>query len=66
MQDVCRLMVEMGGYRMAWFGLAEEGPGRPVRPVASAGADPEYLASAGTTPPGGKAPPARPSASIVR
>jgi PAS domain S-box-containing protein len=44
MQDVCRLMVEMGGYRMAWFGLAEEGPGRPVRPVASAGADPEYLA----------------------
>ena len=43
MQDVCRLMVELGEYRMAWFGLAENGPGRSVRPVASAGFAPDYL-----------------------
>ncbi|MDD3327407.1 MAG: PAS domain S-box protein [Zoogloea sp.] len=43
MQDVCRLMVDLGGYRMAWFGLAEDDPLRSVRPVASAGFDPERL-----------------------
>ncbi|MBL8435328.1 MAG: PAS domain S-box protein, partial [Zoogloea sp.] len=43
MQDVCRLMVDLGGYRMAWFGLAEDDPLRSVRPVASAGFAPERL-----------------------
>ena len=43
MRDVCRLMVDLGGYRMAWFGLAEDDPQRSVRPVASAGFAPDYL-----------------------
>jgi PAS domain S-box-containing protein len=38
LQDICRLMVEFGGYRMAWIGFAEDDAARSVRPVAEAGA----------------------------
>lgn len=43
LDDICRLIVETGGYRMAWVGFAEEGPGQPVRPVSMAGAGGNYL-----------------------
>ncbi|MBI5107402.1 MAG: GAF domain-containing protein [Rhodocyclales bacterium] len=43
MQDICRLVVEFGGYSLAWVGLVESLPGRRVRVVAQAGADPSYL-----------------------
>lgn len=37
----CRIMVEFGGFRMAWIGLAE--PGGRIRAVAHAGAEDGYL-----------------------
>ncbi|WP_300438722.1 PAS domain S-box protein [Zoogloea sp.] len=37
LKDVCRLMLELGGYRLAWIGFAEDDPERSVRPVADAG-----------------------------
>ena len=43
--DVCRILVEEGGCRMAWVGFAEQDPGRTVRPVAQAGFEPGFLAS---------------------
>ncbi len=45
MQDICRLAVESGGYRMAWVGVAEQDAARSVRPVASFGAGQDYLES---------------------
>jgi len=35
LREYCRVMVETGGYRMAWVGFAEDGPGKHVVPVAS-------------------------------
>jgi PAS domain S-box-containing protein len=48
LEDVCRLLVDTGGYRMAWVGFAEpqtEDGRRPVRPVAEAGFGAGYLES---------------------
>jgi len=41
--DVCRLLVERGGYRMAWVGYAERDETKSVRPVARAGFETDYL-----------------------
>src|SRR5512139_1756221 len=41
--DVCRILVEHGGYRMAWIGYAETEPEKVVRPKAKAGDDDGYL-----------------------
>ena len=46
MRDICRLAVEVGGYQLAWVGLAESDEARSVRPIASFGHDDNYLASA--------------------
>ena len=43
LQDVCRLIVEVGNYRMAWVGFAEQDEARSVRPVAQYGYDDGYL-----------------------
>jgi PAS domain S-box-containing protein len=43
MRDICRILVTEGGWRLAWVGMAEEGPTRRVRPVAQAGAEDGYL-----------------------
>ncbi|MFN4326982.1 MAG: bacteriohemerythrin [Azonexus sp.] len=43
LNDVCRLIVGTGGYRMAWVGYAEDDPERTVRPMAQAGDDDGYL-----------------------
>jgi len=42
-QEACRILVEDGGFPMAWVGAAE--PGGRVRPLASAGDSEGYLAS---------------------
>ncbi len=42
--EVCRILVEIGGYRMAWVGYAEPDGAKTVRPVAHAGVDDGYLA----------------------
>ncbi len=47
--QVCRVMVESAGYRMAWVGYAEPGSDRMVRPVAQYGYESGYLAGANIT-----------------
>ncbi len=44
-QEICRILVEEGGYRMAWMGFAEHDADKTLRPVASAGTEEGYLAS---------------------
>ena len=46
---MCQLIVDIGGYRMAWIGLTENNSGKTVRPIAHAGHDGDYLALAGIT-----------------
>ena len=36
--DICRIIVEVGGYRLVWVGFAEQDEMRTVRPVARGGA----------------------------
>ncbi|MDE2585406.1 MAG: GAF domain-containing protein, partial [Betaproteobacteria bacterium] len=43
LQDVCRLIVEVGNYRMAWVGFAEQDKDKSVRPVAQYGYENGYL-----------------------
>ena len=45
MREICRIVVESGGYRMAWVGFAERDEARTVRPVASFGFEDKYLES---------------------
>jgi PAS domain S-box-containing protein len=43
LQEVCRLIVEVGGYRLCWVGFAQADEARTVRPVAQAGYEAGYL-----------------------
>lgn len=43
--EICRIIVEVGGYRMAWVGFSEFGSEKQIRPVARAGHDAGYLDS---------------------
>ena len=43
LNEVCRIIVEVGGYRMAWVGYAEEDAHKSVRPVAQTGFDEGYV-----------------------
>ncbi len=45
LREVCRITVEVGGYRMAWVGFAEHDEEKTVRPVAQAGYEGGYLES---------------------
>ena len=40
LDEVCRLVVDSGGYLMAWVGYAQEDADRTLKHVASAGGDP--------------------------
>ncbi len=42
-QEICRVIVEIGGYRLAWVGFAESDRGRSVRPVTAVGFENGYL-----------------------
>jgi PAS domain S-box-containing protein len=46
LDSICRLVVESGGYRMAWVGVPEQDEAKTVRPVAQSGYDEGYLAAA--------------------
>ncbi len=46
LQTVCRTLIADQSYVMAWVGLAQDDPGRTVRPVAVAGRDEGYVARA--------------------
>jgi diguanylate cyclase (GGDEF)-like protein/PAS domain S-box-containing protein len=39
LEEVCRITVEIGGYRLAWVGFAEHDSARRIVPVASYGAN---------------------------
>ncbi len=43
LREVCRLLVDVGGYRLAWVGLVERDEKKTVRPVAEAGQENGYL-----------------------
>lgn len=43
LNDICRLIVDTGGYRMAWVGFPENLPDRTIRPAAQWGDDGGYL-----------------------
>jgi PAS domain S-box-containing protein len=47
--DVCRIICDSAGYRMAWVGTAEHDDAKSVRPVAWGGAEDGYLAKAAIT-----------------
>ncbi|MBI3902046.1 MAG: PAS domain S-box protein [Nitrosomonadales bacterium] len=44
--EICKLIVEIGGYSMVWVGYAEHDAGRTVRPIAWHGFEDGYLDSA--------------------
>ncbi|MDH4558589.1 EAL domain-containing protein [Pseudomonas sp. BN417] len=44
-QEICRVVVEEGGYRMAWVGRAEQDEEQTVTPVAHVGLDEAYVES---------------------
>src|SRR5271157_447873 len=43
LNDICRIIVDVGGYRMAWIGYIEKDEVKTVRPVARAGYDEGYV-----------------------
>ncbi len=43
LNDICKVMVDVGGYRLAWIGYIEDDEMRTVRPVARAGYDVGYV-----------------------
>jgi PAS domain S-box-containing protein len=43
LNDVCHVLVTIGGYQLAWVGFAEHDEGKNVRVVAKAGANADYL-----------------------
>lgn len=43
--EVCRLAVDLGGYRMAWVGYAQDDADLSILPMAHAGSDGGYLAA---------------------
>jgi len=43
MQNICRTIVEAGGYRVAWVGIAEKDEDKTIRPVAQWGDTQGYL-----------------------
>lgn len=45
LEEYCRILVETGGYRMAWVGFAEEKPEKRVVPVAWFGHEDGYLST---------------------
>jgi len=48
--ETCRIIVEVGGYALAWIGIAEDADGKPVRTVASSGrGGTHYLDALGIT-----------------
>src|SRR5262245_47528708 len=43
LEEICRIVVEVAGYRLCWVGYAEKDEARTVRPVGQAGYEAGYL-----------------------
>jgi nitrate/nitrite-specific signal transduction histidine kinase len=42
-QEICRVIVDIGRYRMAWVGFAESDETKTVRPITAVGVETDYL-----------------------
>jgi PAS domain S-box-containing protein len=49
LNDICRIICDEAGYRLAWVGYAENDEAMTIRPVAWAGNEAGYLATANIT-----------------
>jgi PAS domain S-box-containing protein len=49
LQEVCRMIVDAGGYRLAWIGQVEYDEQKTIRPLAQAGCPEDYLDETKTT-----------------
>jgi PAS domain S-box-containing protein len=49
LQEICRIIIDLGGYPLVWIGYAEQDAAKSVRPVAQAGFEEGYLDSVGIT-----------------
>lgn len=49
LDNICRIVCEEAGYRMAWVGYTEQDDAKSVRPVAKAGGETGYLEQARLT-----------------
>ena len=49
LNEICRIAVDVGGYRLAWIGFAQHDEAKTLRPVAHAGFDSGYIESAKVT-----------------
>jgi PAS domain S-box-containing protein len=49
LKNICSIIVNVGGYRLAWIGYAEYDEAKSVRPVAQCGFGKNYLKSANIT-----------------
>lgn len=49
LNKICQIIVETGGYRLAWVGFVEHDADKTIRPVAQAGFEPGYVKSAKLT-----------------
>ena len=49
LREVCRVIVEVAGYRLCWAGYAEHDEHKTVRPVAQAGYEEGYLKTVNVT-----------------
>jgi PAS domain S-box-containing protein len=43
LNEVCRIIVEVGGYRMSWVGYVEDDAAKSIRPMAHRGFDDGYV-----------------------
>ncbi len=43
LQGMCHVIVEAGGYRMAWIGIAQQDAAKSIKPVAQAGIGAEFF-----------------------
>ena len=49
LENICQILVNIGGYRLAWVGFAENDAQKNIRPVAQAGYEDGYLRSRNLT-----------------
>ncbi len=43
MQGICRICVEVGGHKMAWVAIGEEGADKKIKPITHWGSDSSFL-----------------------
>ena len=49
LRNICSIMIDIGGYRLAWVGYRVHDKAKTIRPVAQAGFDDGYISSARIT-----------------